>query len=85
MMTEAYVSDDELMEYYGEIDEITGIGSISQMPVNFGPVSNLSNPEDITPTKVSFQMGKKRLSAKLNSFSKGQGPFRDIFEQMPEA
>ena len=59
MMTEAYVSDDELMEYYGEIDEITGIGSISQMPVNFGLVSNLSNPEDITPTKVSFQMRKK--------------------------
>ena len=39
MMTEAYVSDDELMEYYGDIDDVSQIGSISQMPVNFGLVS----------------------------------------------
>eukprot|EP00093_Oithona_nana_P000317 00317.XXX_1223_120_1 [CDS] Oithona nana genome sequencing. len=48
MMTEAYVSDDELMEYYGEIDEDTQIGSISQMPVNFGLISNFSTKKDVT-------------------------------------
>ena len=50
MMTEAYVSDDELMEYYGDIDDVSQIGSISQMPVNFGLVSKF----DATASKVLF-------------------------------
>ena len=51
-MTEAYVGNDELMEYYGKVDN-DGIGSISHMPVNFGLVSNFSNDQEITVSKVS--------------------------------
>ena len=70
MMTEAYVSDDELMEYYGEIDEDTQIGSISQMPVNFGLISNFSTKKDVTVSKVLFfSLFLKKLFAKLYSFS----------------
>ena len=54
MMTEAYVSDDELMEYYGEIDENTQIGSVSQIPVNFGLVSSKFSSAE----KVSLEVRK---------------------------
>ena len=37
MMTEAYVGNKELMEYYGIISN--GIGSIAQLPINFCLVS----------------------------------------------
>ena len=33
-MTEAYVNNQDLMEYYGKMEE-PGLGSISQMPINF--------------------------------------------------
>jgi len=36
MMTEAYLSIEDLKEYYGEVRD--QIGSISQMPINFGLV-----------------------------------------------
>jgi alpha-glucosidase len=39
-MTEAYVGNDELMEYYGQVDQSNGIGDISHMPINFGLVSS---------------------------------------------
>ena len=51
-MTEAYVGNDELMEYYGKVDDF-GVGNISQMPVNFGLVSNFSKDQKISASKVS--------------------------------
>ena len=34
LMTEAYVNNRDLMEYYGKMEE-PGLGSISHMPINF--------------------------------------------------
>ena len=57
-----YVGDEELMEYYGNIDSSSGIGDISHMPINFCLLSdfkinvvNLSNGGeifDICPFKL---------------------------------
>ena len=41
LMTEAYVGNEELMEYYGTISN--GVGSIAQLPINFCLVSGDSN------------------------------------------
>ena len=48
-MTEAYVGNEELMEYYGTITN--GIGSITQLPINFCLVSGESN---VNALKVSL-------------------------------
>lgn len=52
IMTEAYVGVEDLVEYYGDINQ-DGIGSISQMPINFSLVSEFRKPEDITGEKLT--------------------------------
>ena len=54
-----YVGNEELMEYYGNIDNQTGIGDISHMPINF---CLLSDQFDVCPWKL-----KDALSLYLNT------------------
>ena len=49
-MTEGYVSNKELMQYYGDIHD--GIGSISQMPINFSLVNGLHGNLDALKVKT---------------------------------
>ena len=51
IMTEAYVNNEELIEYYGE-NGSEGIGKISQLPINFCLISQFSSPQDCNPLKV---------------------------------
>lgn len=51
MMTEAYLSNDALVKYYGT-NFTDHSGDISQMPLNFGFISNFAKPSDVTPKKV---------------------------------
>ena len=53
MMTEGYVGNEELMEYYGNIDQQTGIGDISHMPINFCLLSDFKTDQfDVCPLKL---------------------------------
>ncbi len=57
MLTEAYLSNSELVKYYGEMnpsspDDQSDRSTVSQMPINFALVSDLKSPEDFTAEKV---------------------------------
>ena len=48
-----YVGNKELMEYYGNIDNQTGIGDISHMPINFCLLSDFKTDQfDVCPLKL---------------------------------
>ena len=51
MMTEAYLSNKDLVKYYGT-NFTAQSGDISHMPLNFGFISNFAKPADVTPKKV---------------------------------
>ena len=44
-------SNDALVKYYGT-NFTDHSGDISQMPLNFGFISNFAKPSDVTPKKV---------------------------------
>ena len=50
MLTEAYVSNEDLIGHYGKVDE-DGVGDVSHLPCNFGLISALQ--EDCTPKAVA--------------------------------
>ena len=59
MMTEAYLDLEHMIRYYGEArvleteqDDLSERSTISQMPLNFGLVSEFTKKEDVTPQKV---------------------------------
>ena len=81
MLTEAYISNDDLAEYYGEVG-VHGIGTVAQMPLNFGLISVLQKDcvpktiaaniqdylEAIGPAWPNFNMGnhdQKRIGTRL--------------------
>ena len=41
MMTEAYLTTSKLIQYYGTVDNETGIGNIAQLPLNFNLLTDL--------------------------------------------
>lgn len=48
-----YVGNKELMEYYGNIDNQTGMGDISHMPINFCLLSDFKTDQfDVCPLKL---------------------------------
>ncbi len=59
-MSEAYLDIPDLIKYYGEPrhvepeeDDLSDRSTISQMPLNFGLISEFKNKEDLTSDKVS--------------------------------
>ena len=52
MMTEAYLSTEELIAYYGT-NFTEHAGDIAHMPLNFGLIENFKTKEDVTAEKVS--------------------------------
>jgi hypothetical protein len=60
MMSEAYLDIPDLIKYYGEPrhvepeeDDLSDRSTVSQMPLNFGLISEFKNKEDLTSDKVS--------------------------------
>ena len=48
-----YVGNEELMEYYGNVEQETGIGDISHMPINFCLLSDFKTDQfDVCPLKL---------------------------------
>lgn len=52
MLTEAYLPNKELVKYYGT-NFTEHSGDISQLPLNFGFISDFNSPEDVTAAKVT--------------------------------
>ena len=61
-MTEAVSLDlSDLIKYYGEgrvieaeLDELSELSTVSQIPLNFGLITNFRKRDDLTADKVSF-------------------------------
>ena len=48
-----YVGNEDLMEYYGNVEQETGIGDISHMPINFCLLSDFKTDQfDVCPLKL---------------------------------
>ena len=61
-MTEAVSLDlSDLIKYYGEgrvieaeLDDLSELSTVSQIPLNFGLITNFRKRDDLTADKVSF-------------------------------
>ncbi len=53
MMTEAYLSNEDIVEYYGT-NFTDHSGDISHMPINFGLVEATNNENLATPENVNY-------------------------------
>lgn len=74
MMTETYLPVDQLVKYYGDEKEVatddkSERSSVSQMPLNFGFISDLKTVEDLTATKV-----RESIETYLNGLPKWAWP-----------
>ena len=69
-MTEVYLDLPNMIKYYGEArvieaehDDLSERSTISQMPLNFGLISEFKNQGDLTADKVAFLSNSRPISS----------------------
>merc|ERR1712141_592348 len=66
MMTEAYLTTSKLIQYYGTVDNETGIGNIAQLPLNFNLLTDLK--------KVDANGLKNTITKYIDGLSEHKSP-----------